>query len=156
MSAVRTRSRPRNRQMTKLALYFGYGAGGHFLRGNGRRDSLVPKRDYPGFPWTISHLDTGLLRNGKIPDKPDGRIFWTCVGSDVATDLWYAFYWWDRSGDSRPGSNSGVLRSRIFRKRNISCVIFRVRGVARNHRAPSVPVDSSQPFRYPITEIIYS
>jgi hypothetical protein len=93
--------------MTKLALYFGYGAGGHFLRGNGRRDSLVPKRDYPGFPWTISHLDTGLLRNGKIPDKPDGRIFWTCVGSDVATDLWYAFYWWDRSGDSRPGSNSG-------------------------------------------------
>lgn len=58
----------------------------------------------PGFPWTMGHLDTGLLVNGKRADDPDGRVWWTCGGINV---LWHAFYWWDRSGDSRRGSNSG-------------------------------------------------
>ena len=89
--------------MNKLALYFGYGSGGHFLRGL-RNDSLDPQDDCPGFPWTIGLLDTGLLKNGKVPDEPDGRVFWTCGKGDP---LWFAFYWWDRSGDPRPACNSG-------------------------------------------------
>ncbi len=88
---------------TKLALYFGYGDGGHFLRNGPWRSTLNPERDYPGFPWTIDLLDTGLLKNRGVLDRPDGRVHWTCGG----TPLWIAFFWWDRSGDSRPGSDSG-------------------------------------------------
>ena len=87
----------------KRALYFGYGSGGHFLRGL-ERATLDPQKDCPGFPWSIAHLDTRLLRNRQVPDDPDGRVHWTCGGKD---SLWHAFFWWDRSGDSRPGSNSG-------------------------------------------------
>lgn len=84
----------------RLALYFGYGDGGHFLRapGGGHRDS-----DYPGFPWAIGLLDTGLLENAGVLDRPDGRVFATCGGAP----LWIAFVWWDRSGDARGASNSG-------------------------------------------------
>lgn len=90
--------------MDKLVLYFGYGDGGHFLRWpDGTKTSLKPQKHIIGFPWTLEHLDTGLLKNGKVSDNPDGRVFWTCGGSP----LWFAFFWWDRSGDSRPGSNSG-------------------------------------------------
>jgi hypothetical protein len=89
--------------VNKLALYFGYGSGGHFLRGLSR-DTLDPQRDCPGFPWKIEHLDTGLLKNRKVPDDPDGRVHWTCGGTP---DLWFAFFWWDRSGDKRGASNSG-------------------------------------------------
>jgi hypothetical protein len=90
----------------RLALYFGYGDGGHFLRRPDHwRDSLHPERDYPGFPWSLQLLDTGFLTNGKIRDRPDGHVFWTCGGRP---DFWFAFYWWDRSGDERGGSNSGL------------------------------------------------
>lgn len=89
----------------RLALYFGYGDGGHFLRGlPGGRSTIDPQHDIPGFPWTAPLLDTGLLKNGRVDDAPDGRVWWTCGGVRV---LWQAFYWWDRSGDSRPASNSG-------------------------------------------------
>ncbi len=89
----------------KLALYFGYGDGGHFLRGitGSRSSTLEPQRYFPGFPWEIQHLDTGLLVNREVPDQPDGRVHWTCGG----TPLWLAFFWWDRSGDPRGASNSG-------------------------------------------------
>lgn len=86
----------------KRALYFGYGSGGHFLRGLDR-DSLDPPRDCPGFPWEIDLLDSGLLENRKVKDNPDGRVHWTAGG----TPLWLAFFWWDRSGDKRGASNSG-------------------------------------------------
>lgn len=89
--------------LSRIALYFGYGNGGHFLRGP-QRDTLDPQREYPDFPWRLELLDTGLLKNGKVPDAPDGRVHWTCGGEAV---FWHAFFWWDRSGDSRPGSNSG-------------------------------------------------
>ena len=92
----------------RIALYFGYGDGGHFLRGlPGRRFATIDTSDVPGFPWTIGLLDSGLLNNGKVPDVPDGRVWWTCGGTDMATDTWHAFYWWDRSGDKRGASNSG-------------------------------------------------
>lgn len=90
---------------TKLALYFGYGRGGHFLRDGGNVDSCLygDGKEYPGFPWDIGLLDTGLLKNRKVPDRPDGRVHWTAGG----TPLWLALAWWDRSGDKRSNSNSG-------------------------------------------------
>jgi len=94
--------------MVKRALYFGCtgpGSGGHFLRSDGPEyATLEPKKTYPGFPWDGRHLDGLLLKNGKVRAAPDGRVYWTCGGKP---DLWFAFYWWDRSGDSRPASNSG-------------------------------------------------
>jgi hypothetical protein len=82
-----------------LALHFGYRRGsGHCLQdADGSRPTLRP-------PWSEGLMDTGLLQNGKVPDLPDGRVFWTCAGRP---DLWLAFFWWDRSGDRRPNSNSG-------------------------------------------------
>lgn len=87
---------------TKRALYFGYGSGGHFLRG-GPRNTIDPQNDIPGFPWDIGLLDTGLLKNREVPDDPDGRVHWTGGGHP----FWFAFFWWDRSGDKRGQSNSG-------------------------------------------------
>jgi hypothetical protein len=88
----------------KLALYFGYGSGGHFLRfPDGWRTTLCPEREVPGFPWTIGLLDTGLLKNREVSDQPDGRVHWCCGGKP----LWFAFVWWDRSGDKRGASSSG-------------------------------------------------
>lgn len=90
--------------MSKLVLYFGFGDGGHFLRSHTHRSSLDPKEDHPGIPWDIGLMDTGLLKNMKVPDQPNGRVYWVHGGRP---DFWHAFVWWDRSGDSRPGSNSG-------------------------------------------------
>jgi hypothetical protein len=89
----------------RLALYFGYGDGGHFLRDPNRwQMTLDPRRNYPGFPWREVWLDTGLLTNRKVPDNPDGRVHWVAGGKP---DTWHAFVWWDRSGDRRGASNSG-------------------------------------------------
>ena len=90
----------------KHALYFGYGNGGHFLRESpvSWRQWLDPKQADPTLPWTIGLMDTGLLKNRGVPDHPDGRVHWTCGGRTV---FWFAFFWWDHSGDARPGSNSG-------------------------------------------------
>lgn len=90
----------------KRALYFGYGSGGHFLRLPDGSSSLEPRRDVPGFPWSIESLDSGLLKNGRHQDVYDGRVFWTC-GRAPGHQLWLAFFWWDRSGDKRAASNSG-------------------------------------------------
>lgn len=83
------------------AFYFGYVEGyGHGLCDkNGRVRSSVIE-----VPWTIGNMDTGLLKNGKHPDIEDGKVFWTCAKGEP---LWFAFVWWDRSGDKRPNSNSG-------------------------------------------------
>ena len=51
-------------------------------------------------------MDSGLLKNGRHPDVVDGKVWWTC-GGHGRDALWYAFFWWDHSGDRRPGSNSG-------------------------------------------------
>lgn len=87
---------------TRRALYFGYGSGGHFLRLSTCESTLDPAR-IPTFPWSIRLLDTGLLENRKVPDVCDGRVHWTGGG----TPFWFAFFWWDRSGDRRGKSNSG-------------------------------------------------
>lgn len=88
----------------RLALYFGcWNRPGHFLwfpNGLAARsgDKAIGK-----LPWNDALMDTGLLRNGKHLDNPDGRVWWTCGG----LEFWYAFLWWDRAGDSRGNSNSG-------------------------------------------------
>lgn len=92
------------------AYYFGcWDRSGHYL--HDERGRLVYdlnwQRDLPGFPWTLGHLDTGLLKNGKRTDVIDGRVFWTCG----ATVPWFGFFWWDRSVDSRGNSNSGFYVS---------------------------------------------
>lgn len=86
------------------ALYFGCWDGpGHYLHDvKGRH---VYPEDVPGrLPWHMGLMDGDLLKNRKVPDLPDGRVFWTCGG---ATAFWYAFYWWDRSVDTRGACNSG-------------------------------------------------
>lgn len=90
------------RQQGRLALFFGADPMGHYLHHpNGRK---LWESDRPqGFPWTDGLMDGGLLKNGKRPDVYDGKVYWTCGG----TAFWYAFFWWDRSGDSRGASNSG-------------------------------------------------
>lgn len=87
-----------------IALYFGFiEHHGHGLMKVGGRTISDPKKEVFGFPWTYAHLDTGLLKNGKRADVVDGKVFSTCGGHP----LWIAFFWWDRSGDSRGNSNSG-------------------------------------------------
>jgi hypothetical protein len=89
----------------KLALYFGcWDRPGHYLHEESGRSSHYAKRAFPGIPWDEAMMDTGLLKNGGHPDTIDGKVFWTCGGRD---ELWFAFFWWDRSGDSRGNSNSG-------------------------------------------------
>jgi hypothetical protein len=89
--------------MTRRVYYFGLlDDGGHFFHA-GFRQTLNACRLVPDFPASWDRLmDTGLLKNGRIPDQPDGRVF-----SIPAAGPWTAFVWWDRSGDKRPGSNSG-------------------------------------------------
>lgn len=84
---------------TRVALHFGWRApgGGHYLSDAAGRTPEV------GFPWSMALMDGGLLKNGTHADIPDGRVFWTCGGNP----LWHAFFWWDRSGDTRGASNSG-------------------------------------------------
>jgi hypothetical protein len=90
-------------------LYFGcIGQLGHYLWQSNKFDRHIDTDKFPTFPWKINHLDTGLLDNGKHVDKCDGKVFWTCGG---AKERWFAFFWWDRSVDTRPGSNSGLYVS---------------------------------------------
>lgn len=89
----------------RIALHFGYQRGsGHFLQRADGTTIYQPHHAYPSLPWSVGNMDTGLLKNGRHADVPDGRVFWTCGGR---LEFWLAFFWWDRSGDSRGNSNSG-------------------------------------------------
>jgi hypothetical protein len=92
------------KRLGKVALYFGcWREAGHYLHDTG--GSTLYRRERPDdLPWDEGIMDTGLLKNGKVPDVPDGRVYWTCGGSKA---FWYAFYWWDRSVDTRGACNSG-------------------------------------------------
>lgn len=90
--------------MTKEAFYFGcWGTTpGHYfhdVRGAGRLYNLPQS-----LPWTLGHMDGGLLKNGRIPDNETGAVYRTLGG---AAELWHAFFWWDNSVDRRGASNSG-------------------------------------------------
>lgn len=87
----------------KKALYFGcWRDSGHFLHDTSGLH--VYSERVKDLPWDECLMDTGLLKNGKIPDVPSGKVYWTCGGRDA---FWYAFYWWDRSVDKRGACNSG-------------------------------------------------
>lgn len=91
-------------KLGKMALYFGcWEQAGHYLH-DVHGTNIWRKNKPADLPWGDELMDTGLLKNGKIPDVPDGRVYWTC-GGDKA--FWYAFYWWDRSVDTRGACNSG-------------------------------------------------
>lgn len=95
--------------MTKRALYFGcWDRPGHFLHDETGKVLYWPNRDAPTLPWTLGHMDGGLLKNGEHPDVIDGKVWWTCGGRD---EFWYAFFWWDRSVDRRGACNSGFYVS---------------------------------------------
>lgn len=85
----------------KTAWYFGcIDSYGHWLFND--RGKKIYRDEETQIPDAWKRLmDGGLLRNGKIT-AVDGKVFWTC-----AKDKWLAFYWWDKSVDHRPGSNSG-------------------------------------------------
>jgi hypothetical protein len=98
-----------------IAYYFGavdHNHLGHFLYAPGfrhlRKDAQRPHW------WTEGLMDTGLLKNGEHPDVYNGKVFWTCGGLD---QFWFAFYWWDRSADSRGNSNSGFYVSSDYQLR---------------------------------------
>jgi hypothetical protein len=87
----------------KVALYWGcWRRSGHYLHYPNSETIRDAQRELV-IPWSASLMDTGLLKNGRHRDIYDGKVFWTYGG----TALWYAFYWWDNSIDSRRGSNSG-------------------------------------------------
>lgn len=91
----------------KTAYYFGcIEIAGHFLHSEGGQTVYRPAKQVPGLPW-VGHMDCGLLENGEHKDRPDGVVHWTCGADREGKRVWHAFYWWDRSVDSRPGSNSG-------------------------------------------------
>ena len=93
--------------MEKRALYFGCRGArepGHFLQEGSKTLWVTPSE----IEFWDHLMDGGLLKNGKRDDVPDGRVWWTCGGK---LGLWYAFYWWDRSGDRRSSSNSGFYVS---------------------------------------------
>jgi hypothetical protein len=91
-----------DRMIAKCALYFGcWDRPGHYLHDADGRTVW----DRPSWcHWNVGLMDGGLLANGRHPDIPDGRVWWTCGGRE---DLVYAFFWWDRSVDTRGACNSG-------------------------------------------------
>ncbi len=58
--------------------------------------------DLPALPY----LDGALLVEKGVKDNPDGYVYHGTLGGP--TVLWHAFVWWDRSGDPRPSSHSGI------------------------------------------------
>jgi hypothetical protein len=99
----------------KQALYFGFlESHGHgMIRSTGWRNMYDIAKEVPGFPepWIGESgwfVDGGLLKNGQRPDVYDGKVFAVpAYGLDGNGD-WIAFVWWDRSGDKRSNSNSGL------------------------------------------------
>ena len=95
-------------QPAKAAFYFGcLGRVGHYLHDKDER--TIHDGGRIGSPWTTPLMDNGLLLNGRHPDCYDGKVFWTCGKNQAG--FWFAFFWWDRSVDSRSGSNSGFYVS---------------------------------------------
>lgn len=93
--------------MNPAAFYFGCldpERHGHFIYENGVKCSLDPARF--GIPWPIKMIDTGLLHLLGVKDEVTGIAYHSMTVNNEKK-LWHAFVWWDRSGDTRPNSNSG-------------------------------------------------
>lgn len=105
--------------MMKEAFYFGKlsDRGHHLYDENKNKVNIIDKIN---LPWSIYHLDTGLLELSKIPEVLDGRVYWTKKGSP----LWHAFFWWDRSGDLRSQSNSGFYVRGFYEYNQLSAFSY--------------------------------
>ena len=80
-------------------LYFGcIREPGHFL--HSKKRGRV--RTHEGSPWGV-YIDAGILKDGKVPDHPNGTFTMT------KRDGWTAVALWDRSIDPRPGSHSTFI-----------------------------------------------
>jgi hypothetical protein len=85
---------------TKL-LYFGcIDQSGHYLWGDPQRRSF----DFSDTPWD-TQVDGGLCMQG---GQPQGQAVLH------QKDGWTAIAFWDRSVDSRPGSNSAFLADKLL------------------------------------------
>lgn len=121
----------------RKAFYFGC-LDQHGHRFHGR--PLVVKPNALGeepvdFPWTIQQADTGLLLDGMHYDVIDGRVWWQFGKASVYP--WYAFVWWDRTGDDRPNSNSGFYVTSILEPVDaFKFAISTFPEVSRRQRAP--------------------
>lgn len=92
------------KMLGKKVLYFGcWRDAGHFLHDTGGHHIYDSERP-SDLPWDESIMDGGFLKNRGVRDLPTGQVYWTCGGSKA---FWYAFYWWDRSVDTRGACNSG-------------------------------------------------
>ena len=127
------------KSLGKIALYFGcWNEAGHYLHDTTGRHIYGDKKPV-GLPWGDGLMDTGLLKNGKVPDIPDGKVYWTCGGRDA---FWYAFYWWDRSVDKRGACNSGFVASAIQKRKRLLTLL------ARNFHTSSIGRDSRLCYRW--------
>ena len=122
------------------AFYFGCRGAltpGHYLQGADGRTIHWIDRDAAFIPESWRRLiDGGLLSNGKVPDRETGVC--SCV---PARPQWIAFVWWDRSGDERPGSNSGFYVEGFDYKDRVAALIFaqeQFPGVIARQRFPLV------------------
>lgn len=85
-----------------MVYYFGnFKVEGHYLYGPGgiRVRSRTEQRSTK-IPWALGELDGGLCPKSKGQNG---------VAAVHHRDDWSALSFWDRSGDSRPGSNSTFL-----------------------------------------------
>lgn len=90
-------------------LYFGcLDQPGHFLHFRQIRDREL----FDMTPWG-TELDSKLLVSAKVPDNPNG------VTALFQRDGWTAVAFWDRSVDSRPGSNSAFLVHALVTKEEL-------------------------------------
>lgn len=82
------------------------GGHGHYFWQNAHASHLYAREIMHTVPDFIEcwakMWDGGLLKNGRRPDRYDGKVF-----AVPAKGPWIAFVWWDNSIDERPGSNSG-------------------------------------------------
>lgn len=92
--------------------YFGcIGQSGHYMFG-AHGDWKEKDQAYCEMPWGDGRgagVDGTLLNNAREPDQVTGRVVST-VGKR-GERWWWVFAWWDRSVDSRPGSNSALFVS---------------------------------------------
>ena len=97
--------------MEKRAFYTGcLGGKGHYFWLNNWQheyDTEDIMKAVPDFIRCWAEIwDGGLLKNSKTLDVYTGRVF-----AVPAKGPWTALIWWDRSVDTRPGSNSGFYVS---------------------------------------------
>lgn len=97
--------------MEQRAFYTGtMGQPGHYFWITPRKSHLYTREimaDVPDFIECWAKMwDGGLLKNGKRPDRYDGKVF-----AVPAKGPWTAFVWWDKSDDARNGSNSAFYVS---------------------------------------------